>query len=336
MRKQRENGGNGVFFLLHRRDFWYIIKTCCPVCGYHRQDGTADRVSGKGTGARTEGADIMKLAFIGCGAMGGALVSGTVAKGAADGGDVFVFDMDDGKTAALADKYGVNVCGSEEEAAGKADIIFVCVKPAVTGAVSKKIKDAVRESKGGKAVVSVAAGVTATSYLDILGRDTKLVRLIPNLPAQTGMGITGAFFVNFDAGNARDAELKSGIMKILEAVGSVIEVASEKMIDEMIAVTSSSPAYFCMMIEAMADYAVKVGFTRAQGLEMAERAMLGTAGFLLEKGKHPAVLRDEVCSPGGTTIAAVDALEKAGFKKAVLEGMDAWCRAKAVKTEGYI
>ena len=124
-------------------------------------------------------------------------------------------------------------------------------------------------------------------------------------------------------------------MKILEAVGSVIEVASEKMIDEMIAVTSSSPAYFCMMIEAMADYAVKVGFTRAQGLEMAERAMFGTAGFLLEKGKHPAVLRDEVCSPGGTTIAAVDALEKAGFKKAVLEGMDA-CRAKAVKTEGYI
>ncbi len=277
----------------------------------------------------------MKLAFIGCGAMGGALVSGTVSKGAAAGRDVFVFDPNGEKTAALAEKFGVNVCAGEAEAAGKADIIFVCVKPARTGAVSEKIKDAVRGSKGGKAVVSVAAGVTAKSYLDILGQDTKLVRVIPNLPAQTGMGITGAFFVNFDAKNGGDADLKAGVMKILEAAGSVIEVGSEKMIDEMIAVTSSSPAYFCMMIEAMADYAVRVGFTRAQALEMAEKAMFGTAGFLLEKGKHPAVLRDEVCSPGGTTIAAVDALEKAGFKKAVLEGMDA-CRAKAVKTEGYI
>jgi asparagine synthetase B (glutamine-hydrolysing) len=127
----------------------------------------------------------------------------------------------------------------------------------------------------------------------------------------------------------------SEIKALFESFGKVVEVSSEKMIDEMIAVTSSSPAYFCMMIDAMADAGVKAGFTRKDALFMAEQAMLGTAKYLIEKEKHPGVLKDEVCSPAGTTIEAVAALEREGFRRSIMAAMDD-CRKKAVKKEGYV
>ncbi|MBQ7446105.1 MAG: pyrroline-5-carboxylate reductase [Clostridia bacterium] len=270
----------------------------------------------------------MKISFIGCGAMGGALAEAALIHGASEGKDVFLFDMDSAKTAAIASKYGCNVCSGELDAAEKSDVVFICVKPQVTGTVAEKIRP---EIEKGKAVVSIAAGVTIRSYLDILGEGTKIVRMIPNLPAKAGLGITGAYFYNF---GEQDGELREAILNIVSKTGKVVPVRSEKMIDEMIAVTSSSPAYFCMMIETMADFGVKAGFTRSEALMMAEQAMFGTAGYLLESGMHPAKLKDDVCSPGGTTIAAVTALDEAGFRKAILEGMDA-CRKKSVKTEGY-
>ncbi len=256
--------------------------------------------------------------------MGGALVSGIIEKGAAKGENVWLFDRDGAKMSDLAAKIGANTASSELDAAKNADAVFVCVKPNVTGAVA----EAIRPCMDGKILVSIAAGVTVTSYLNVLGKNAKIVRSIPNLPAMVGAGITGVYFYNFDE---PDAE----IVKLFEAVGEVVTVKSEKMIDEMIAVTSSSPAYFCMIAEAMADFAVKAGFTRKDAYKMAEAAMKGTAQYLLEKDKHPAVLKDEVCSPGGTTIEAVLALEKEGLRESLQAGMDA-CRKKAVKTEGYV
>jgi len=103
----------------------------------------------------------------------------------------------------------------------------------------------------------------------------------------------------------------------------------------MISVTSSSPAYFCLMIEAMADAAVKAGFLRKDALIMAEQAMYGTAKLLIEKDIHPAVLKDNVCSPGGTTIEAVTSLEEGGFRNSIIKAMEA-CEKKAVRKEGYV
>lgn len=272
----------------------------------------------------------MKIAIIGCGAMGGALASGMIAKKGIEAQNVYVYDKDAERLARFCEKTGAVPVSSEADAAERADVIFICVKPAVTGPVSRSI----REQARGKYVVSVAAGVTVNSYLDILGRDAKIVRLIPNLPAQKGLGLTGAFYYNFDA-SGKDAEVKKTVNALLGTVGEVVEVGKEIMIDEMIAITSSSPAYFCLMIEAMADFGVQVGFTRGDALKMAEQAMMGTAAYLLAESKHPGVLKDEVCSPGGTTIAAVTSLEKNGFRKTVLEAMEK-CRAKSVKPEGYV
>lgn len=256
--------------------------------------------------------------------MGGALISGMISKKAVAGSDVYLFDKDEAKLKAMAEQNGANIASSELDAAEKADVVFICVKPNVTGTVTNAIKKAMK----GKILVSIAAGVTVTSYLDILGKDAKIVRCIPNLPAMVGSGITGVYFHNFDK---PDDE----ITKLFEAVGEVVVVKKEIMIDEMIALTSSSPAFFCMIIEAMADEGVKAGFTRAEALKLAESAMRGTADYMIKNNKHPAVLKDEVCSPGGTTIEGVIALEEAGLRIALEKGMEA-CRKKAVKTEGYV
>ena len=268
----------------------------------------------------------MKIAFIGCGAMGGALAAGMIARQGIDAQNVYVYDKDSERLGAFCGRTGAVPAASEAEAAACADVIFICVKPAITAIVSEKIKGLT----DGRYVVSVAAGVTVNSYLEILGRGTKIVRLIPNLPAQKGFGLTGAFYYNFEK-SGKDAEVREAVNALLATVGEVVEVKKEK----MIAVTSSSPAYFCLMIEAMADFGVQVGFTRADALKMAEQAMMGTAAYMLAEAKHPGVLKDEVCSPGGTTIAAVTSLEKNGFRKTVLEAMEC-CRAKSVKTEGYV
>ena len=268
----------------------------------------------------------MKIAFIGGGAMGSALINGIIAGKAAEAKDIILFEKDEERAAKLSEAAGISTAKSEKEAVLAADIIFICVKPQITGIVAKEIAGVA----DGKIIISIAAGVTVRSYTQFLGDNAKIVRCIPNLPAQVGEGITGVFFYNIN-----DDLIKTEIKGLFEAVGSVVEVKSEKMIDEMIAVTSSSPAYFCIMIEAMADYAVKVGFTRKDALIMAEKAMEGTSAYLLEKGKHPGVLKDEVCSPGGTTIAAVEALEINRFRGTVMDAMEA-CRKKAVKTEGYV
>ena len=268
----------------------------------------------------------MKIAFIGAGNMGGAMINAIVTCKAAGADDLYIYDTDAAKLEVFASSLGVNVCASAKDAAGAAEVVFIAVKPAV---VNKVIKETADELKG-KTVVSVAAGVTVKEYLAVLGENAKIVRTIPNLPAFVGEGISGIFFYNLT-----DEKEKNAVKALFESFGKTVEVSSEKMIDEMIAVTSSSPAYFCMMINAMADAGVRAGFTRKDALFMSEQAMLGTAKYLIEKEKHPGVLKDEVCSPGGTTIEAVAALEREGFGKSVIAAMEA-CQKKAVKKEGYV
>lgn len=270
----------------------------------------------------------MKIAFIGSGNMGGAMINAIVAGKAVEAEDIYIFDKAQAAADALGSRLGVNVCGSGREAAQAADAVFIAVKPGVVRGVITEIADVLKS----KAVVSIAAGVTVMEYISVLGENVKLVRSIPNLPAFVGAGISGLFFYNF---TERDTELRSSVRELFEAFGKTVIVDKEKMIDEMIAVTSSSPAYFCIMVDAMADVAVKAGFTRKDALMMSEQAMLGTAKYLIDKEKHPGVLKDEVCSPGGTTIEAVTALEREGFRNSVIKAMEA-CAEKAVRKEGYI
>ena len=262
----------------------------------------------------------MKIGFFGAGNMGSAVCSAVIESGAEKAENIAVFDVNAAASGRLKDKYGVSVSVSATEVAAGSEILFIAVKPNVVASLLADIKDIAK----GKIIVSIAAGVKCSAFKDILGKDAKIVRTIPNMPAQVREGITGIYFCNMDG----DDTLKEYIVTLFASVGRSVVVAKETMIDDMIAVTSSSPAYVCLMVEAMADFAVKYGFKREDAYMMAEQAIMGTTKLMLEEGVHPGVLKDRICSPGGTTIVAVEELETKGFRKSLMDAMEA-CTDKA-------
>lgn len=262
-----------------------------------------------------------KVAFLGAGNMGGAMIRAMLQTGAVLAENMYVYDPDQSRLERFVKELGCKACASNQEAVSKADIIFLAVKPI---AVETVLRD-IAEPLGEKILVSIAAGVKVEAYANVLGKQRKLVRTIPNLPAMVGEGVTGVFFAPL---LAFCEEEKAFVETLLSSFGHNILVSRESLIDEMVAVTSSSPAIFCVLAEAMADGAVRAGFSRAQSYEMVEQAILGTAKYLLETGVHPAVLKDQVCSPAGTTIESVAALERTGFRNSILVAMDA-CAKKA-------
>ena len=173
-----------------------------------------------------------------------------------------------------------------------------------------------------KLVISIAAGQTIANIEKLFGKTIKLVRSMPNTPA---LVLEGAAGVCYNDHVTEDD--KKTVMEIFSSFGVANEV-SESMIDTVIGVSGSSPAYVFMFIEAMADAAVADGMPRAQAYEMAAQSVLGSAKMVLETGKHPGELKDMVCSPAGTTIEAVRVLEEKGFRSAVIEAMKA-CVKKA-------
>lgn len=262
----------------------------------------------------------MKIGFFGAGNMGGAVCSAVIDSGAEKAENITVFDVNVAAADKLKDKYGVAVSDNAEAVAKDADIIFVAVKPNVVAGLMNQLKEYI----SGKIVVSIAAGITCDVFKGILGENAKIVRTIPNMPAQVREGITGIYFCNFDA----EDSIKEYIVKLFESFGRAIVVAKETLIEDMISVTSSSPAYVCLMVEAMADIGVKYGFKRDDAYMMAEQAILGTTKLMLEEKINPSVLKDKICSPGGTTIEAVETLETEGFRRSLMLAMEA-CTEKA-------
>ena len=219
---------------------------------------------------------------------------------------------------ALAAELGCAVAQDNRAAAAQAEYIVLCVKPQMMEGVLSELAPALGE---GQAVVSIAAGVTLARLEGLLGSDRKIVRVMPNLPAMVLAGMSSL------TPNAQvSVEECARVQELFESFGRA-EVAPEHLIDAVIAASGSSPAYVCVFIEALADAAVAEGMPRAQAYTFAEQAVLGTAKYLLETGTHPAVLKDMVSSPAGTTIEAVAALEAGGFRAAVIDA----ARAAAAK-----
>ncbi|MBO4326854.1 MAG: pyrroline-5-carboxylate reductase [Clostridia bacterium] len=258
----------------------------------------------------------MKIGLLGAGNMGGALLRAIASLGEHD---IVVFDPV--KTIADFDGIGdkVRFSAAESEAVKGSDLLIVALKPAVIDNVCKKIAGDIDVTK--TVVLSVAAGVKTSLYEQYFG-DVRIIRTMPNIPALCGKGYTGIYFKNVD-----DQAMKDSVLRIFNSMGETGVFNNEDMIDRLIPVTSSSPAYICMLIEAMADGAVKLGFQRAEAYKMCEQAVLGTAEYLKETGMHPAEMKDRVCSPAGTTIEAVLALEENGFRNSILKAMDK-CYAK--------
>ncbi len=213
---------------------------------------------------------------------------------------------------------GVFTTEDNGEVIKNSDIIIFAVKPNILPSVLEEAK-AFADSK---VFISIVAGVTIEKMESILGSNAKIIRAMPNTPAQVlcGMVVLSA------NKNIEDTELKI-IEKIFSSVGCAI-VMDEKHINTATALHGSSPAYVYMLIDAMADSGVKYGIPKETALLLAAKAVEGAAKMVLETKEHPAKLKDDVCSPGGTTIAAVCELEKNGFSSDVQKAIDA-CIKKA-------
>lgn len=260
----------------------------------------------------------VKVGFIGTGNMGTALVKGIIESGTVPAQNVYIFDVDKEKQAALSSSTGAVAIGSNSELVEVCDIIILAVKPNIIKTALEACKDKFKN----KILASIAVGIPVSFYKSIIGEDKKVVRVMPNFPALVGGGMTLLTY-----GKEVTKEEAGQVTKLFESVGKV-EFLEEKLMSEVTALTGSSPAYVFMFIEAMADAAVLSGIPRNLAYKFAAQAVYGSAKMVLETGTHPAELKDAVCSPAGTTIEAVSALEKNGFRYAVIEAMNE-CTRKA-------
>jgi len=264
----------------------------------------------------------MKIGFIGLGNMAAAMIGGMLEKGLAKAGDMIGSARTEATRERINAQYQIRTVPDNGQVAREADILFLAVKPLVLSEVIGQIRDEVRD---GCIVVSIAAGRDLGYLKEAFGRpELKIVRCMPNTPALVLEGCTGIC-----AGEEVSAEELGRVVGLMESFGKAI-VVPERLMDAVVGVSGSAPAYVFMFIEAMADGAVAAGMPRKQAYEFAAQAVLGSAKMVLETGMHPGELKDMVCSPGGTTIQAVKVLEEKGMRAAVMDAMEA-CIEKSRK-----
>lgn len=261
----------------------------------------------------------MKIGFIGCGNMGSAMMQGILNAGKCKVDEIMVSAKTEATLQAKKDAFGVQVSRDNREVAAFAEVLFLAVKPQFYEEVIAEIKDSVTEKQ---LIVSIAPGKTLAWFQEKFGKDLKVIRTMPNTPAMVGEGMTGIC-----ANEKVTEEELARICDICDSFGKS-EVVSEHLMDVVTSVSGSSPAYVFLFIEAMADAAVADGMPRAKAYKFAAQAVLGSAKMVLDTGMHPGVLKDMVCSPGGTTIEAVRVLEEKGMRSAVIEAMKA-CTKKS-------
>lgn len=258
---------------------------------------------------------MLKLGFLGIGNMGSAILRGVLDAGYLLEEDIAVCRRNRRKLEELSDEFpGLTCTESALELAEMCDVIILAVKPQYLGGILEEIRDELH----GKAVISIAAGWTNSQLARALeGCQATYLRAMPNTPALVGEGMTALCEeTTFDPD---DFDFAKGIF---DSVGRTV-VLPERLFDGVIAISGSSPAYVFMMIEAMADAGVREGLPRSIAIEMAAQALLGSALMVLQSGTHPAALKDAVCSPAGTTIEAVEELERKGFRAAIMDAMKA-------------
>lgn len=252
------------------------------------------------------------LAFLGAGSMGGAILRGVVASGISIDGDIVATNRSKSSAEALADLSGVTSVALEErpegnrEAAAAARIVLIGVKPAMVPDLLREIGPRLAPNA---IVVSVAAGVTLQTFADVLGRDARVIRAMPNTPATVRKAVTG-----LSSGPAATADDLALVRRLFETVGSVVEVP-ESQIDALSTISGSGPAYVYLLIEEFTSAAVGMGFTEADARLMVEQTFVGATALLEASGEEPAELRRRVTSPKGTTERAVAVLQDAHLER---------------------
>lgn len=261
-----------------------------------------------------------KIGIIGMGNMGYAMLKGILKS--FDANEIIIATANKDKCYKIAKETGVRYADSNTELASNAKYIVLAVKPQVYPEVLKNIKNVLNLDS---VVISIAPGITVDSLKKELGINIKIVRAMPNTPALIGEGMTGVSF-NKDEFSKEECEV---IDRFFNAFGKVVYV-NENLMNAVVCGSGSSPAYVYMFIEALADSVVKYGLKRDDAYKIVAQTVLGSAKMVLETGQHPGVLKDNVCSPGGTTIQGVAALEEASFRNALIKATDA-CYEKCTK-----
>ena len=251
--------------------------------------------------------------FIGCGNMGGALCA--VAAKRAGGGSILTADHNESKLQRLHGEYGT-VPSTAKEIAEKCPLIVLGVKPQVMAAAAEEIRDILARRGNGCTVVSMAAGMTAETVSGLLGGNP-VIRIMPNTPAAVGQGV-----ILYCLGKEVTEEAERALLDLLSPAGTMLRLDEGK-IDAGSAVSGCGPAFVCMFAEALTDGGVRCGLTREQASRLALQTIAGSALLAMETGTDPALLRAQVCSPAGSTIEGVAALEERAFRAAVMEAVAA-------------
>ncbi|HPX61450.1 MAG TPA: pyrroline-5-carboxylate reductase [Deltaproteobacteria bacterium] len=256
------------------------------------------------------------IAFIGGGNMAEAILKGLLSTGV-NAVTIHISEPMAARREHLAEKYGVTVHAANTDAVQHADIVILAIKPQVAESVIKGLAPAIDNKK---LVITIMAGIRTDMIEAGLAPASRVVRVMPNTPALVGAGATAIC-----AGANASTDDVNLVDQIFALAGDTVRV-EEKLMDAVTALSGSGPAFVCAFIEALSDAGVKCGLSRDISASLAVQTVLGTARMVHETGGHPALLREQVTSPAGTTIAGLHALEVGAFRGTVMNAVDAACQ----------
>lgn len=255
---------------------------------------------------------ISRLAIIGAGKLGETLLKGLLDAGSIPPASVRVSAAHPERAAAVAARYGVTAAAGNAEAARDADLVLLCVKPQQVAPVLSELCDVLTPRQ---LLVSVAASASTRYIEERLAQPVPVVRAMPNTPAMIGLGMTA-----ISAGRHADHGHLDIANAIFDAVGRTVRLDEQHM-DAVTGLSASGPAFLYIVIEALADAGVKVGLPRHIATELAAQTVRGSGAMVLETGEHPAKLKDEVTTPGGTTIDGILELEDGGLRVTLIKAV---------------
>jgi pyrroline-5-carboxylate reductase len=255
-----------------------------------------------------------RIGFIGAGKMATALAQGLLKAGFVRVDQLLASDPVESARQRFQEQTGACTTVSNEEVVRFASLLVLAVQPPVVVPVLRELRPHLH---GGHLLVSIAAGVSTQAILHVVGPEHRVVRVMPNTPA-----LIGAAAAAYCLGGRATAEDGQTVAAMLRCVGRVVEV-EERLMDAVTALSGSGPAYVYQFIEALSDGGVRMGLPRAVAMELAAQTVLGAARMVLETGLHPAQLKDQVASPGGTTIAGLHELERGAVRAAVMNAVQA-------------
>ncbi len=252
-----------------------------------------------------------RVGVIGTGNMGGALLQRAAQIGKMKGWSFTAYDIEKERLQEVCQSCGATPAQSNRALVEACDTIVLAVKPQVYKDVMKEVAEELKD----KTLISVMAGVSLSSLKETGGGSCRLARIMPNLPALIGQGALACAW-----GEGWSEEEKSEVLEMLSAMGTVVELP-ESLMDAVTGLSGSGPAYLFLFVEALSDAGVRAGIPRDTAYKLALQTVIGSAQFLKEKGLHPALAKEMVTSPGGTTIAGLHVMESYGLKGIIMDAV---------------